>query len=123
MTQLLVKNCLRCGKTIRGRTDKKFCDDYCRNVHNNLLNAPTNSFMRDINSTLRKNRTILDRLIGERQQMNRVSRELLLNEGFKFQYYTHSVTNNRGQTYCYCYDVGYFTMNDGFILIVRDKHE
>jgi hypothetical protein len=25
------KKCLACGKQLKGRIDKKFCDDYCRN--------------------------------------------------------------------------------------------
>ena len=30
------KKCLSCGKLLKGRVDKKFCDDYCRNNYNNL---------------------------------------------------------------------------------------
>jgi hypothetical protein len=31
-----IKKCLACNKTLRGRADKKFCDDYCRSNYNNL---------------------------------------------------------------------------------------
>jgi len=33
------KTCLACGKILKGRVDKKFCDDYCRNNYNNLQKA------------------------------------------------------------------------------------
>ena len=32
------QKCLQCDKVIRGRIDKKFCDDWCRNNFNNALN-------------------------------------------------------------------------------------
>ena len=39
------KLCLTCNKPVKGRTDKKFCDDYCRNNYMlleimNLLRYP-----------------------------------------------------------------------------------
>ena len=33
------KKCLDCGDSLRGRTDKKFCSDQCRNSYNNKLAA------------------------------------------------------------------------------------
>ena len=33
------KVCLACGKPLKGRIDKKFCDDYCRNNYNNQQKA------------------------------------------------------------------------------------
>jgi len=30
-----VRKCLHCDHVLKGRTDKKFCDDYCRNTYNN----------------------------------------------------------------------------------------
>lgn len=37
MTATETATCLNCDKTLKGRTDKKFCDDYCRNSYNNQL--------------------------------------------------------------------------------------
>jgi len=44
--------CLACNEPLMGRSDKKFCDDQCRNDYNNKLNSDENNFMR-------KNRKIL----------------------------------------------------------------
>ena len=30
--------CLECGDHLKGRIDKKFCSDYCRNSFNNKVN-------------------------------------------------------------------------------------
>jgi predicted nucleic acid-binding Zn ribbon protein len=48
------KSCLKCGKTIRGRIDKKFCDDYCSNVYNNHIKAESNHYVRNINHILER---------------------------------------------------------------------
>ena len=32
------RECLECGEPLKGRVDKKFCSDYCRNSHNNKVN-------------------------------------------------------------------------------------
>ena len=55
------KTCLACGKPLKGRIDKKFCDDYCRNNYNNQQKAKGShsSYVRNINNTLLKNRKIL----------------------------------------------------------------
>jgi hypothetical protein len=50
------KVCPECGEKIRGRVDKKFCGDACRNSWNNKQNADANNFVRNINNSLRKNR-------------------------------------------------------------------
>ncbi|MBK7480842.1 MAG: DUF2116 family Zn-ribbon domain-containing protein [Bacteroidales bacterium] len=59
------RKCLDCGCTIRGRTDKKFCSDQCRNNYNNKLNRDTNNYMRNVHGLLRKNRRILADLYSE----------------------------------------------------------
>ena len=56
------KLCLDCHKPVKGRTDKKFCDDYCRNNYNNALKSNTINLVRNINNALGKNRRILEAL-------------------------------------------------------------
>jgi len=49
------KKCLECGEPIKGRSDKKFCGDYCRNVYNNKINTDSKNLIRNKNNRLRKN--------------------------------------------------------------------
>lgn len=51
--------CLDCGTLIRGRADKKYCDDACRNNYNNRLKVEDNLVIKRVNSILKKNRAIL----------------------------------------------------------------
>lgn len=53
------KKCLECEEVLKGRVDKKFCSDYCRNAYNNNVNKDSKNLIRNINNRLRKNHKIL----------------------------------------------------------------
>lgn len=117
-----IKLCQACNKPVKGRTDKKFCDDYCRNNFNNQLKADSNNQVRNINNALGKNRRILEGIIGEGEEMAKTSKEKLLEKGFQFKYITHSYTNKKGNTYFFCYDHGYLSLeNDGYLIVKRNE--
>lgn len=117
------KNCLTCAKPLRGRADKKFCDDYCRNSYNNRRNADSNNYVRSINSILKKNRRILEELILPGEETGRTDKEKLLELGFKFRYSTHSFTTQSGKIYSFCYEYGWLAMENGLYLIVKKTQE
>jgi hypothetical protein len=106
---------------LRGRSDKKFCDDYCRNNYNNQLNAITHNHVRNINNALGKNRRILEELFPAEEGMCRVSKEKLLHQGFSFKYITHIYTTKKGSTYFFCYDFGYLPLENDWYLLVKNK--
>src|SRR5215471_17287704 len=116
------KSCLYCRRPVKGRADKKFCDDTCRNNYNNHLNSDTSPLMRNINNTLRRNRRILEELLPPGKKGVRINKEKLLEMGFQFQYITHTFTTGAGKTYHYCYDYGYLPLEDQShaYLIVRE---
>lgn len=116
------KLCLECGAVLRGRQDKKFCNDYCRNAYNNKKNTDANNIVRNINHTLRKNRKILEDTISDApEEMKKTTRSKLLTAGFDFNYHTHSYTNNKGQQYLFVYEFGYLDLGDDWLLIVKRK--
>jgi hypothetical protein len=112
------KTCLSCGKTLKGRSDKKFCDDYCRNNHNNALKATTNNVVRNINNALAKNRRILENLLPA-EDMTKAHKEKLLHAGFQFKYFTHTYANKKGNVYYFIYDYGYLPLEGDWFLIVK----
>ena len=69
------KSCLLCQKTIRGRSDKKFCNDYCRNVYNNQNKSIQNNLVRNINNALGKNRKILEGSMTGEAKMQKMKKE------------------------------------------------
>ena len=117
-----VKKCLLCEKPLKGRSDKKFCDDYCRAAYNNELKGPANNLVRNINNAIGKNRRVLESMLGE-EEMIRTTREKLLQKGFQFKYITQLYNNKKGQTYFFCYDMGYLPLDNDWYLIVKRKEE
>ena len=116
------KTCLACGKTLNGRADKKFCNDYCRNAYNNQLKSANSPFVRNINNTLIKNRRILEAMLGE-EKMIKQPKEKFLNQGFNFKYITHQYINQKGNVYFFCYEYGYLPLEHDLYLIVKRKEE
>ena len=119
------KTCLACGAVLRGRVDKKFCNDYCRNNYNNQqkLKGNQNALVRNINSTLLKNRNLLESILPETEETAKASKDKLLRLGFHFKYFTHLYTTKTGKTYYYCYDYGYLPLDNDWFLIVKKKEE
>ena len=111
--------CLQCNKTIRGRTDKKFCDDSCRNTYNNQLKSGSNNLMRNINNALGKNRRILENFFKADEEIAKTTREKLIEKGFQFKYITHTYTTQKGKVYFFCYDFGYMPLENGWYLLVK----
>lgn len=118
-----LKTCLACDKPLKGRSDKKFCDDYCRNNYNNQLKSITNNQVRNINNALGKNRRILEELLPAGEELAKTTKEKLLQKGFLFKYVTHLYTTKTGKTYHYCYDYGYLPLENDWYLIVRRKED
>lgn len=114
-------SCRACHKPLRGRTDKKFCGDYCRSAFNNQLKAATNNVMRNINNALRKNRKILE-ILSSAGTIT-ISRDVLLKMGFQFKYFTYTDDSLQGITYYFCYEYGYTVLENSTYLIVKQKEE
>ena len=113
--------CVECGEEFIGRADKKFCSAYCRSSYNNRLHRDSNSFIRNINNILRKNRRILARLNPKGKA--RVHRDKLLENGFKFSYFTNEYITKSGNIYRFCYDQGYLEADNGYYtLVVRQEY-
>jgi len=114
-----IRECIECKEPVRGRVDKKFCSDYCRNTYNNRVNKDSKNLIRNINNRLRKNYKILSVLNSSGK--TKVTRTKLYDKGFDFQFFTSIYKTKTGNTYFYVYDQGYLSLeNDFFLLIKRD---
>jgi len=102
--------CLECNALLKGRADKKFCDDQCRSTYNHRLKADEFGFVNSINQILKKNRRILKFL--DQSPKNKLSREDLLIKGFNFNYHTCSHMAEKGTTYFFCYEYGYLVLEN-----------
>ncbi len=117
------RHCMYCNKPVKGRTDKKFCDDYCRNAYNNSIKAPSNNLVRNINNQLAKNRRLLEECIAPGEEMGKVPKEKLVSRGFSTKYITHTYANKKGNIYFFCYDFGYLPLEGDWLLVVHRKEQ
>lgn len=111
-----IRYCLECGTEVRGRLDKKFCDDQCRTQYNNRLNRKDATYVRAIILVLRRNRRILKALnpLGKAK----VSAEKMKLKGFDFSYFTNTYKTRNGRCYFFCFDQGYLPLEKGYYLLV-----
>lgn len=113
------RTCLDCGKVLQGRSDKKFCDDYCRNNYNNKQHREANAQIRKVNAILRKNRKILKTLNPNGKA--KVRKQELMVKGFNFNYFTNIYTTRKGHTYFFCYDQGYLPIQNDHLALVEKQ--
>ena len=107
------KKCLDCGDIIRGRTDKKFCSDQCRNNYNNRLNRDSNNYVRNVHGLLRKNRRILADLYNEGKL--KVHKDVLFALGYNFSFFTHIIETSDGRKFNFCFEYGYTEITKDFL--------
>lgn len=115
------KTCLECDSVITGRSDKKFCNDLCRNAYYNRQNSDATAYVRNVNNILRKNRRVLLKLNPNGKA--KVHKSKLINEGFNFNFHTNTYTTKNGKTYYFCYDQGYLPIEDNYYaLVVKQEY-
>ena len=117
------KQCHYCGKSILGRIDKKFCDDYCRNSHNNQRRIGDSAEVRNIIGCLKINRNILEGILVDGVEKVKVPKERLQRLGYHFKYHTHTFINWKANVYTYCFEYGFVELEGGWVLVVRDLGE
>lgn len=113
-----LKKCPECGELIKGRTDKKFCSDMCRNSYNNRQNSDANSYVRNVNNILRKNRRIIEDIILKNGEKFRISKSKLIEKGFQLNFHTNTLTTKEA-TYFFCYEYGFRPLENDYCLLVK----
>lgn len=113
------RECLECKAPVKGRIDKKFCSDYCRNTYNNKVNKESKNLIRNINNRLRKNYKVLTALNVEGK--TKVSRNKLYDRGFDFNLFTSMYTTKAGKSYYYIYDQGYLALENELFLLIKKE--
>jgi len=111
--------CKICSTIIVGRKDKIFCSVKCKNYYHVNLRKVTAIAVKEIDTILHRNRSILLELMGKRKAEHLVERVVLEKKNFKFKYHTHLQVNSKGKTYYYVYDFAWMEFSTDKILIVR----
>jgi len=117
MTENAAKKCLFCGSLLNGRSDKKYCDDNCRNNHHyQMRKNEDNTIVKIINNSLLNNREILQS-INKRKTI--VKKQFLLDKHFDFEFITNVYKTRKGSEYKVVYDYAYKFINEEDIVLLR----
>ena len=111
------RKCLECGEALLGRSDQKYCSDYCRNTYNNRLDVEVKNLIRNTNNRLRRNYKTLVKLNPSGK--TKVTRLRLYDHNFDFNFFTSIYTTKTGNTYYYIYDQGYLELENDYFLLIR----
>lgn len=110
-----MKHCNDCGAIIKGRIDKRFCNDHCRCNHYNTVNKNRDQGLKKINAILKRNQVILAKF--NENGITQLSNDMLVSSGFNFGFFTHLLAGPKGEIYHCCYTIGYLKISDTQILI------
>jgi len=83
------------------------------------LNKDENTYMKNVNNRLRKNRRILRELNPEGKA--KVKKQTLQSRGFSFKFFTNIYKTREGKVYYFCYEYGYLPLNNDFFALVINK--
>src|SRR5579862_2377686 len=110
---------LYCEKLLRGRSDKLYCDDACRNAYFNEQKKNDHQAIRKVDLALKKNRRILRNVLGDNKTKS-VTEKQLLQKGYDFMYHTHFFTTKNEDEYCFCYDYGWLARDGNKYMVVKE---
>lgn len=121
---MTTRKCLTCGSPLTGRIDRKYCSDQCRYLENNKNKYDSERPLIEINSRLRKNRTILKGLCPAGKAT--VRKEVMMAMGYDFTLFSSLFLTAKKQVYYLCYDYGFTPLKENGIekalIITRQEY-
>ncbi len=114
ITMINLEKCLACGKELEGRSDKKFCDSYCKSsYHYKKTQEEAPRFYNKVDNHLRQNRRILKSY--NKAGKATIRSQMLLELGFNPNFFTHYWKNNKGDVYLFVYEYGFLKKKENNI--------
>ena len=114
--------CKYCDHEIAGRTDKVFCNDYCRNSHHNIQPTGYLKQVRPILMILKRNRKILQEAL-RKSKGEPFDKQVLSDMGYNLRYCTEHKKLHK-DNYYFCFDIGFTEHARGQLtLLRRDQFE
>jgi predicted nucleic acid-binding Zn ribbon protein len=115
-SEIINRQCKNCSRPVKGRSDKQFCTETCRNSFNNERNQQDNNFTRNISSILKRNRSKLRELFSKKLKL--VDKAELDASGFNWHFHTHCKEDKKGSAITYCFDYGIQLKPDNKVKII-----
>ncbi|HPH47543.1 MAG TPA: hypothetical protein PKU83_11060 [Chryseolinea sp.] len=104
------RKCPICDSALIGRIDRKNCSDQCRYQGNNKNKYDFERPILEINSKLRRNRSILKTLCPAGKAT--VRKEVMLAMGYDITLFSSLFLTTKKQVYYLCYDYGFTPLKE-----------
>lgn len=105
------KKCKACGKILIGRSDKIYCDSYCKSsFHYQKTKEESPQLYKRIDSQLKLNRKILKNF--NKSGKVTVRSNVLKDLGFNANFFTHYWKNNKGDVYLFVFEYGFLKRSE-----------
>jgi len=114
------KVCEYCATEYVGRLNSKFCCPQHKALYHAHHKRMANKPFVEIETIFRNNRNILKTLFEEKPQ-NEFDKKYLMDRGFDFKYNTHSLTNEAGVVFNFCYDIALYETENGTFKIYYNE--
>jgi hypothetical protein len=96
---------------LEGRSDKKFCDPYCKSAYQyQKTKEDTISRYQIVQNQLRLNRRILK--FYNKAGKSVIRKEELIKEGFNPRFFTNYWKNRKGDIYWFIYEFGFLSKKE-----------
>jgi predicted nucleic acid-binding Zn ribbon protein len=102
------KICPVCESPLKGRSDKKFCSTKCKSIHQYETRQEKEAFYLEVDRQLKTNRKILKTY--NFRGFTTVRKELLIDDGFDPNFFSHYWKNSKGDIYLFVYDYGFLDL-------------
>ena len=122
-------HCLNCGKTIfGGRSDRKFCNDSCRNTYNRLQrrSMPVTQeeiLQEKVISALKRNHALLVKFTPSQNESVIIDAYRLHKAGFCYNYFTGCKERPSESNRYYCFEQYWSQLEYGLVEIGFDEEQ
>ena len=115
------QECLYCNNKLVGRTDKKYCNLYCKSAYQyKRSKQEPERFYNKVDNQLKLNRKLLKEFNKGGKVTVRSS--VLLELGFDPKFFTHYWKNQKGEVYLFVYEYGFLKKTDNgkekYVLVI-----
>lgn len=110
--------CQHCGTEFKGRSNKKFCSNACKNNYHNEAYRESNQVVLNLDKKLHKNRSVLKDMF-QVYRSSPISLDILKARGFDENFHTHTFNAPSGDRYVMVYEVGYKMSFDDQVQIIE----
>ena len=97
--------CPVCGSELKGRSDQIYCSTNCKSAAQYENRYIKDETFYKIDRQLRTNRKILKKY--NQDGFTTIQSQILLNEGFNPNFFTHFWRNAKNQPYLFCFEFGF----------------